>query len=163
MGDLEFHFLHQSSEVIGTFLGSAKAVSHPKKNRAVRQGIKYRRPVLVQIDDSLPRRTERVRSLHVFTQLINIKLSASNLLTGCDQLFDLGDYILSIVGKVQRILLLQFGTIACAGNVYCHYRNLMYALPDFRPFDIGITGVGQYGDSWLGNSPHWMLATTELY
>src|SRR5579859_166935 len=99
---------------------------------------------------------------HHLPQPVDIKSDTGHALTEGNEFADLGLDIPPVVLEVRisRPSLSSCGT--SAGDIERKNRNVIHAIPNFRPLDISVAGVGKHGDGRFWDAAHGMLPAAEL-
>ncbi len=157
-----FHLFHQLVKVGAAFGGALEAVGYPQVDGAVGQGVEDGRMAAVHLQHLLPGDVHPPGVVQHLPQAINVEAPARHLLAEGDQFLQLGGHIALIVGKggLARPCLPAGG--ARAGHVQGEDGDVVHALPDLGPLDVGVAGVGEDGERRPGDVAHRVLAPTSL-
>ena len=100
---------------------------------------------------------------HHLAETVDIKADTGHSLTEGDELADLGLDIPAVILEVgiARPCLSSGG--ASARYIESKNRNVIHAIPKFRPLDISVASVGKHGDGGLWDATHGVLPATELH
>ncbi len=99
---------------------------------------------------------------HRLAQAVDVELDTADFLADPDQLLDLCRHVAPVVLEVGIARPGLRARRAGARNVEREGRDLVHALPDLRPLDVGVAGVGVDGERRLRDPPHGQLAAAQL-
>ncbi len=91
---------------------------------------------------------------HVLAQAIDVELDAAYLLAHADQLLDLSGHVTAVVLEIRIARPGLRPRRPRARHVQRERGHAVHALPDLRPLDVGVAGVGVDGERGLGDAAH---------
>ena len=149
-----FHFFHKVLEKLAALFCAAKIIRDPQIHRSIRQRIEQRRFTLVEFEHALPADVHVVGVRHCFAQAVNVEFLSRYFFAQRDQFPDLRFDVFAIARKIRTARLELSARLARGWHVQDEDWHAVHPFPNFRPFNVGIAGVGQHGQRGLGDFSH---------
>ncbi len=162
VGHLVLHLLREILEVPRSGLGPAQGVGDTEIDGPLHHGIEHRGPAPVELEHPAPGPAHPVGHVQHLAQSVDVEVASGEGLELGYELLELELNVPTVPVQVGRGWSSVAGGGPGARDVHRDDGDVVHALPDLGPLQVGVAGVGQHRHGGRGDAAHGVLSAPQL-